>query len=232
MEAENKRIADLAQLRESPGLRRVYQEPVLGIGGWIAAAAITLALALLIRAFVFQSYKIPSESMLPTLRVGDHILVNKFIYGFYLPWSKEPILALRKPARGDVVVFYPGSDEETKAEGRHNGPEHLIKRIVAVPGDMVQVINFYAYVNGKRVDDSARLIALNDAETIEEHHGIYGPIKLEANQYFVLGDNRINSSDSRYFGPIERRQIEGRAFLIYWSWAQGVVWERIGLGIR
>lgn len=207
--------------------RRRLRDPVLGLGGWVVAALITLVLAFFIRAFIFQSYKIPSESMLPTLEVGDHILVNKFLYGFYLPGAKRPILPLRAPQRGDVVVFYPSAGAIIDHKNPSNRPEHLIKRIIGVPGDLVQVIDFYAYVNGRRIDNAREIIALSDPTVVEEHRGNYGPLKLQKDEYFVMGDNRINSSDSRYFGAISRRQIEGRAFLIYWSWGEGIKWSRV-----
>ncbi len=212
--------------------RQSYKDPVLGFGSWVIAAVITLLLAFFIRAFIFQSYKIPSESMLPTLEVGDHILVNKFLYGFYLPGAKRPILPLRSPQRGDVVVFYPAEGLIIDQKNPANRPEHLIKRIVGLPGDLVQVIDFYAYINGKRIDDGREIIALNDPGIVKEHRGNHGPIKLQKDEYFVMGDNRINSSDSRYFGPIARKQIEGRAFLIYWSWGDTVKWSRVGQRIR
>ena len=209
-----------------------YRDPVLGFGSWVVAACITLLLAFFIRAFIFQSYKIPSESMVPTLEVGDHILVNKFLYGFYLPGAKRPIIAFRRPQRGDVVVFYPQPGAIIDQRNPSNRPDHLIKRIIGIPGDLIQIIDFYAYVNGKPADTGREVIALSDPAVVEEHRGRFGPVKLKDDEYFVMGDNRINSSDSRYFGAIHRKQIEGRAFLIYWSWGEGIKWSRVGRRIE
>ncbi|MBL7661185.1 signal peptidase I [bacterium] len=192
--------------------------------------ALTIALVVLFRIFVFQSFKIPSESMLPTLKVGDYILVDKFFYGANLPKFFVGLTPSRKPQRNDVVVFdvRPGFEELVQG---NNANEHFIKRIIGLPGETIEIKNFQAYINGV-FSDLEQVIVSTDPNISELHHGNYGPVTLQDNQYFVLGDNRMNSKDSRYFGPVALEDIEGKAFIIYWSWNAGsrygsVRWERV-----
>lgn len=173
------------------------------------AIGTALILALIIRTYVVQAFKIPSGSMIPTLLIGDHILVNKFIYGTPIPFSDKKVLELTKPKRGDVIVFkYP------EDPGRD-----FIKRVVGVEGDMVESKNKTVFVNGKMVmepyvqhtDDSLRL---GGAEPRDN----FGPYLVPKNKIFVMGDNRDQSYDSRYWGYVDLSEIRGKAFVIYWSW--------------
>jgi signal peptidase I len=182
------------------------------------AILVAVLLALLIRTFVVQAFKIPSGSMIPTLVVGDHILVNKFLYRF------------RDPARGDVVVFKYPVDES----------RDFIKRIVAVGGEEISIKDRQVFVNCKPVEPSCRPIA--DPWAYYEDRGgftgeTYGPVRVPADAYFVMGDNRNNSQDSRFWGFVRADKIKGRAFLIYWSWDSErddkplwgrVRWSRLG----
>ncbi|MFO7930972.1 MAG: signal peptidase I [Thermodesulfobacteriota bacterium] len=188
----------------------------------LEAIVIAVLLALFIRAFVVQAFKIPSGSMEPTLQVGDHILVNKFIYGVRLPVTNTTIIPVSEPERGDIIVFeYPVEPDKD-----------FIKRVVAVPGDVVEIRNKEVYVNGKRADNYT--VKHNGDGMIpasENKRDNFGPVTVPEGGYFVLGDNRDNSYDSRFWGFVQESAIKGEAFIIYWSWDKedfGVRWGRIG----
>ena len=168
-----------------------------------------LVLALVIRAYVIQAFKIPSGSMIPTLLVGDHILVNKFIFGTNIPFTDKRILAFRKPERGDVIVFkFP-----------ENPKKDFIKRVVATEGDMLEERNKVIYLNGKAVMepfakhvDSLLRLGTNDPRDN------FGPLIVPKDKLFVMGDNRDQSYDSRYWGFVDLKEVLGKALIIYWSW--------------
>jgi len=179
------------------------------------AIAIAVVLALLIRTFVVQAFKIPSGSMKPTLLVGDHILVNKFLYGVKIPFTDKTLISLSSPKRGDVVVFkYP---LDTKKD--------YIKRVVGLPGDRIELSNKELVINGQAVEDPHAKYSL---------HGNlrnFGPVTVPDNHLFVMGDNRDESSDSRVWGFVPISYLKGKAFLIYWSWDSrkfGLRWSRLG----
>ena len=178
------------------------------------AAAIAVLLALFIRAFVVQAFKIPSGSMEPTLLIGDHILVNKFIYGVKIPFIRQTIIPIRKPQRNDVIVFiYP-----------HDTSKDYIKRVIGVPGDRIEIIDRKIYINGKLYDDKHGFYTKGRnssfRHTLKTHHR---PIIVPENSLFVMGDNRDHSSDSRVWGFVPIRSVKGKAFIIYWSWPH---WKR------
>jgi signal peptidase I len=187
------------------------------------AFGVALILAIVLRTFFIQAYKIPSGSMEPTLLIGDHIIVNKLGYGFRLPDSffgltplsseipyGKYLFPLESVRRGDVVVFvFP--EDRTK---------DFIKRVVAIPGDTVEVRAGRLYLNGIRVPDPHAHFEKLQAERLPSSQADYlAPVKLGTNQYFMMGDNRDHSYDSRFWGPITRDAIEGRAMFIYWSCA-------------
>lgn len=182
------------------------------------ALFVALLLALAIRTFVVQAFKIPSGSMLPTLEIGDHILVNKFVYGPRLevpltPWSFGRLPGLREPQAGDVVVFvYPRERDKD-----------FIKRIVAVEGQTVELQGTRLLVDGRRVDDP-------HAHYEKRQRQDFGPVRVPAGHVFVLGDNRDESFDSRFWGPVAVEDIKGLALVIYWSWGgeRWVRWTRLG----
>jgi signal peptidase I len=185
------------------------------------ALLVALLLALFIRSFIVQAFKIPSGSMLPTLQIGDHILVNKFLYGLRLPYPFEKmVVEWKQPARGDVVVFiYP--KDRTK---------DFIKRVVAVAGDTVEIRHKQVYVNGIKVDDPHATFADEDRE-IPGPRDNFGPVTVPPHHLFVMGDNRDRSHDGRFWGFVDLDDVKGKAFLIYWSWDgqdRWVRWERIG----
>ena len=201
--------------------------------GWISVSLATVFLAFIIRAFVFQTFKIPSSSMYPTLQVGDHIIVSKLSYGFFFPGFSGRIFEFSEPAVGDVVVFYRFSEFEDIDTSLH-----YIKRIVAAPGDTVEVKAGVTSVNGVALKENLPpKVSISDELGLHEGRN-YGPVKLPAGSYFVVGDNRSNSKDSHFYGPISKKDIEGRAVLVYWSWGVDetgswrVAWNRIGKWIR
>jgi len=186
------------------------------------ALIIAFILALVIRGVVVQAFKIPSGSMLPTLQIGDHILVNKFIYGLRLPVLGTAVVPGRLPQRGDIVVFvYPVDPSKD-----------FIKRVVALPGEVVQVRDKTVYVNGKKLDDRhAFHVDGSKGSHAAAPRDNYGPVTVPERSLFVMGDNRDRSYDSRFWGFVDIADVRGKAFLVYWSWAGGdrwVRWERIG----
>ncbi|MGQ9694787.1 MAG: signal peptidase I [Thermodesulfobacteriota bacterium] len=186
------------------------------------AIIIALALAFLIRTFVVQAFKIPSGSMEPTLEIGDHILVNKFIYGIKIPFTSIRLFPLEKPKRGDVVVFIYPLDPS----------KDFIKRVVAIEGDTVQIINKKLIINGAEVPDPHAVYKDDTVFPAEvQKRDNFGPIKVPQGCLFVLGDNRDRSLDSRFWGFVPIEDLRGKAFIIYWSWNSqetSVRWKRIG----
>ena len=202
------------QERQEPPIpeRKVREKSV--IRQYTEAFLIAILLALVIRTFVVQAFKIPSGSMLPTLQIGDHLLVNKFIYWF------------TDTQRGDIIVFKFPQDE-----GRD-----FIKRVIALPGDKVEVRGKRVYVNDKSVQESYAVHL--DPSMQENPHSPrdnFSPVKVPAGQLFMMGDNRDYSMDSRFWGFLDIKKIKGKAFIIYWSWDRERFrprWERIGKVIR
>ena len=181
------------------------------------ALLVALILAMIIRTFVVQAFKIPSESMLQTLQVGDHLLVNKFLYGVKWPFSNSYIMKGADPEIGDIIVFeYP-----------NNPSLDYIKRIVGVPGDVVEVRNKQFFRNGNPVKEAYIRHSDNRMEPVRDN---FGPVTVPEGKYFVMGDNRDNSQDSRFWGFVDRPAIRGKAWRIYWS-SEGlgnVRWGRFG----
>lgn len=183
---------------------------------YLESILIAAILALFIRTFVFQAFKIPTGSMEPNLLVGDHIVVNKFVYA--PGGSALGLLPVREIERGDVVVFRAPEDPDTD----------FIKRIVAVGGDTVELLDGTLYVNGDPVDEpyaeySARWGSARDLERTEIPEG----------HYFALGDNRDNSRDSRYWGTVPEALVKGQAVMVYWSFeADGASYYNTGLSDR
>jgi signal peptidase I len=185
------------------------------------ALLVALLLAFFIRSFIVQAFKIPSGSMLPTLQIGDHILVNKFLYGLRLPYPLESTLVeWKQPQRGDVIVFVYPKDRS----------KDFIKRVIGEPGDTVEIRHKRVFVNGAQVDDPHANFA--DAEReIPGPRDNWGPVAIPPHQLFVMGDNRDRSHDGRFWGLVDIDDVKGKAFLIYWSWDgqdRWVRWERIG----
>ncbi len=190
------------------------------------AIIMALVLALFIRTFIVQAFKIPSGSMIPTLQIGDHILVNKLSYGVRIPFLEKYLVEYAKPEREDVVVFIFPEDES----------KDFIKRVVGVAGDTVEVRAKKLYINGKPVEDSHAHFAGYDPQAGGAISGDdFAAKTVPENHIFVMGDNRDRSYDSRFWGFVNLDAVRGKAFLIYWSWDgtdRWVRWERLGNLIR
>jgi signal peptidase I len=173
------------------------------------AIIVALILALIIRAFVVQAFKIPSGSMKPTLLVGDHILVLKFIYGTKIPFTDKRILVFTEPKRGDIIVFrYP-----------QDPTRDFIKRVIGVGGDVVEERNKVVYINGKPLHEPYVQHTDNDIRPLSKDvRDNFGPVYVPEGKLFVMGDNRDQSYDSRYWGFVDMKDVKGKAFIIYWSW--------------
>jgi signal peptidase I len=202
---------------------------------------------LMLRSFLVEPFRIPSGSMMPTLLVGDFILVNKFTYGIRLPVLNTKIIEIDEPERGDVVVFRYPKDPSVD----------YIKRVVGLPGDTVRYANKVVYVNGKPAGQvpagvylgkgsgvsmsgaSKRREQLGDLQhdilVMPRTPGIEGEYVVGKGEYFVMGDNRDNSNDSRYWGTVPEGNLVGKAFRIWMNWDGangGVDWDRIGMKIQ
>lgn len=206
------------------------------------AIIIALVLALFIRTFVIQAFKIPSGSMLPTLKIGDHLLVNKFIYGIKVPFSGDALIPLKNPEHYDVIVFrYP-----------KNPKLDYIKRVIGVEGDTVEARNKQIYINGEPIEDKYAFhsydasikpdpacSASKPPKDDRNCRDSFGPYHVPEGKVFVMGDNRENSYDSRFWGFVDEDAILGKALIIYWSWdvnkplfslarLKSIRWNRIG----
>jgi signal peptidase I len=192
---------------------------------FMGSMAPVLGLVLVLRSFVIEPFQIPSSSMVPTLKVGDFILVNKWTYGIRLPVIRNKIIALNTPERGDVMVFFPPHEER-----------YFIKRVVGLPGDEIHVLNGVLYINGDKMtqkvladeEPAPRSVVMTENLTGVEHamQKRLLPTRLSQNftavvpegHYFMMGDNRDNSSDSRVWGPVPEERIVGKAFARWMFW--------------
>jgi signal peptidase I len=215
---------------------------------WFQAIIFAVILALFIRTFIVQAFKIPSASMEPTLLVGDHIMVNKFIFGTKIPFTDISLLEWQQPERGDIIIFLMPRDltqkqemEQRAEEARASGDEiayqrykqkaagievrDFVKRIMGEPGDTLEVRGNRVYIDGEAVDDPWGSYNNNYSGL----RGNFGPVNVPEGHYFCMGDNRDNSEDSRVWGFVPIENIKGQAFVIYWSWAdgRGLRWDRI-----
>jgi signal peptidase I len=219
--------------RDAAAVARPVPRQKSQIREYVEAFGVALLLALVIRTFVVQAFKIPSGSMLPTLEIGDHILVNKFLYGprlevplTQLSFGRLP--GLRDPAPGDVIVFV----------NPRNTSLDFIKRVIAVAGQSVEIRDRQVYVDGKLSPPPSPLSERSPCLPAEPPFSwprkgpdSCGPYTVPEGFVFVMGDNRGSSYDSRAWGPVPVENIKGRALIIYWSWDgpdRWVRWERIG----
>lgn len=191
------------------GLIREYAESI----------AIAILLALVIRTYLVQAFKIPSGSMEDTLAIGDHLLVNKFMYGTKIPFTDKRVLTIRDPHRGDVIVFeYP-----------EDPSKDFIKRVIGVPGDVIEGKEKKVYVNGTPYENPHEIHKEKDIIPKEMNpRDTFGPVTVPADSYFVMGDNRDRSYDSRFWKFVRRDQIKGLAFIKYWSWDREKFMPRFG----
>ena len=181
-----------------------------------------LFVALILRTFVVHAFKIPSGSMLPTLQIGDQILVSKFSYGVKIPFLMKTVIPVGDPKRGDIVVFIYPRDRS----------KDFVKRVIGVAGDVVEIRNKRLYLNGVSSVDSHEthsdpLIIPGSMQPRDN----FGPVKVPAGSVFVMGDNRDFSTDSRFWGFVDVDDVLGKALVIFFSWdteRHTVRWNRIG----
>ena len=184
---------------------------------YVEAALWALALTMFLRAFVIQAFRIPSESMRDTLLVGDFLFVNKFEYGPKIPFTHVRLPGLRQPRHGDVIVFQYPQDPS----------KDFIKRCIATGGQTVQVKTKDLWLDGKKLrepyvihtDPNLRPAGYDDRDN-------FGPLTVKPNELFMMGDNRDNSNDSRYWGTLDMDLVKGRAMFLYWSWDGERNWPR------
>ncbi len=193
-----------------------YLEPIV----------VAVLIALFIRAFVVQAFKIPSSSMEPTLLVGDYLLVNKFIYGLRIPYSDIKFFQLKKPQRGDVIVFIFPLDPS----------KDFIKRVIGTEGEKVEIIRNKIYINDRLINDPwGRFVTDHFPRSYLQRMESFGPVVVPKDSLFVMGDNRDNSEDGRFWGFLNVNAVLGKAFIIYFSWnstaenlSDIIRWSRIG----
>ena len=243
-----------ARIQEGPGALRV-------IWDWTRSLVFALMLFLVVRTFIVEAFKIPTSSMEGTLLVGDFLLVNKAAYGAEVPFLGVALPTMKEPQRGDIVVFNPP----------HDPLKNYVKRVVGVPGDTLEMRKKTLYLNGVEMhEDFARYLDASGADAVHPNmkwqsnhllametapsHGRdrgrqyrpsrdnWGPLSVPEANYFVLGDNRDSSEDSRYWGFVNRQAIRGQPWIVYYSfdasseqrvpWLRSVRWDRVGGRIR
>ena len=188
------------------------------IEGIIAAVLI----ALLITTFVIKMYKIPSRSMVPTLLVGDQLVVNKLIYGIKIPYFRNTIIPITDPQRGDIIVFIYPKDRSLD----------FIKRVIGIGGDTIEIQDKKIFINSKLFTDNTGIYTdkMIYPDSLQPRDN-FGPITVPKGSLFVLGDNRDESMDSRFWGFVDLKDVQGKAFIIYWSWnhdERKIRWQRLG----
>lgn len=239
------------------------QQPRGGGGWWESAKSIAGALLifLFVRTFLVEAFRIPSGSMIPTLLIGDWLFVNKLVYGPHIPFTDTSLPGYAEPARGDVVVF----ESPFQPDEVQNDPTPtLVKRLWGTPGDTLYMRNGLLYVNGAaQPQDAAMATNPVDDPTFRSWHfswqakyalpntrfgpapadptlGNWGPLLVPPNYFLMLGDNRYESKDSRYWGLVPRGNLRGRPIFVYYSYEPGrsfaflrdIRWDRIGHRIR
>ena len=246
----------VSEEHRAEALRRVNRSPGQHLGlflEWAKSFTIAIVLFLFVRTFLVEAFKIPSGSMERTLLVGDFLLVNKMVYGAEVPFTGKHLPAIREPQRGDVVVFQWPIDPS----------KNFVKRLVGVPGDTLMMRDGDLWVNGTLQDEKYVLHSdslvdptadefnwqkdylLRTAEAAEVDHpsrNNWGPLVVPKDKYFVLGDNRDNSLDSRYWQFVPDSLIRGRPMFVYYSydpdsldrmsWLTRIRWTRIGERVR
>ena len=187
---------------------------------YVEAFAVALLIALLVRTFVIQAFKIPSGSMENTLLVGDHIFVNKFLFGYHIPYTKGRVLSYATPRHGDIIVFVFPEDPN----------KDFIKRVIGVPGDTIEIRDKEVYRNGKLLrEDYTRFADGNLVEGFGRNRDNMPRVEIPPGKYFAMGDNRDRSYDSRFWGFVDEDAIVGKALFIYFSidWSAYVGWYEV-----
>ncbi|MFU8804245.1 MAG: signal peptidase I [Bradymonadaceae bacterium] len=238
----------------APHMKSAWREYAESIG-------LAVLCALILRGFVIEAFKIPTGSMIPTLLVGDHLFVNKFVYGIRVPFTKQFVINFREIERGEVVVFsfptenarahiarQPASRRDCIDRGSLEDEKDFIKRIVGTSGDTVELRDNQLIVNGEpvprsflRKEATGNFLYPHEVHESETLNGYtytihysgsdenFGPITVDDGHFFVIGDNRDKSSDSRCWGQVPVENVKGRAMIIWWSIGpDSMRWERVG----
>jgi signal peptidase I len=192
---------------------------------YVEPVVLAVLIALFIRTFVIQAFKIPSGSMEPTLQVGDYLMVNKFIYGIKIPLTETKVFQFMNPQRGDVIVFpYPVDPSKD-----------FIKRVIGMGGEKVEIIQSKIYINDRLISDPWGHFEIIGSEEYLQRIENFGPVVVPKDSLFVMGDNRNNSEDSRFWGFLRVNTVVGKAFILYFSWNPNaenlwntIRWLRIG----
>jgi len=191
---------------------------------YFESICVAVILALFVRTFIVQAFKIPTGSMENNLLIGDHLLVNKFVYAPTMTGVERAVLPIESIRRGEVIVFkYPEDPERD-----------FIKRVIALPGETIELRKKRVYINGTRLDEPyVRYLTPPDAEGDDEYdvRVTYGPVTVPAGHLFMMGDNRDNSQDSRYWGFLPQQYVKGRALFIYFSFGEGGLTDMVS-GVR
>ncbi|ODS23012.1 signal peptidase I [Candidatus Endobugula sertula] len=214
----------LARLRDKKSVAGTAKDPVYV--EYSKSFFPVLFIVLILRSFIVEPFQIPSPSMVPTLQVGDFILVNKFIYGLRLPVARTKVLDITKPKRGDVMVFFPPNEKR-----------YFIKRVVGLPGDKIIYKNNKLFVNGEKVKETLlatlpssrpfyQLYEEELGDSVHQTRKILNPLShgpdtsyiVPEGHYYMMGDNRNNSSDSRVWKSVPEENIVGKAFAIWMHW--------------
>jgi signal peptidase I len=203
----------------------------------VEAVLFALVIALIIKTFIIDVYKIPTGSMIPTIKVGDFIVASKFIYGAKIPFTNKRLPAVRDPRRGDIIIFLAPYYNPpnifiqmftpivyTLTLGFVNidpQPKFYVKRCIGLPGDTVEVIDKEVYVNGKRLNGwwpeyHVDPETIPPGDSLMSHRDFFGPVTVPPHEYFMMGDNRDRSNDSRFWGFVERNNIYGKSLFRYW----------------
>jgi signal peptidase I len=201
----------LRAARSRKGKAREYAE----------AFGVALIIALIVRTLFLQAFKIPSGSMEDTLLIGDHIFVNKFIYGYHVPYTEGRILAFTTPKRGDIVVFVFPEDPS----------KDFIKRVIGTPGDIVEIRRKTVYINGAPLlEEYTRFAEGRDSDEILRGRDDMPPVRVPPGKLFMMGDNRDRSYDSRFWGFVDMDAVIGKALFIYFSIDRnsGIGWTDVG----
>jgi signal peptidase I len=193
---------------------------------FVEAILTALLIAAFIISFVVQAFKIPSGSMIPTLLIGDHLFVNKFIYGVKIPFFRKTIIPVTDPKRGDVIVFIYPQDRS----------KDFIKRVIGTTGDKIEMKNKKLFLNDQAYADP---FGVYDDDVIypaeAQPRDNFGPVVVPKDALFVMGDNRDHSLDSRFWGFVDLKDVQGKAFILYWSWnreEKSVRWDRLAKLIK
>jgi len=202
------------------------KKPKSKVQEYAEAIIIAILIAFFIRTFVVQAFKIPSGSMKPTLLIGDHILVSKFIYGVKIPYFRNTLIPVRDPKRGEIIVFIYPEDRS----------KDFIKRVIGVGGDTIEIRNKKIFLNGMPYEDKYGVYV--DGFVIPgaiQPRDNFGPVTVPKGSVFTMGDNRDQSYDSRFWGFVDLKDVMGKAYVIYWSWdkeERSLRWNRLGSLIR